>query len=391
MKAIRHLSVLLLVLMAAPLAAGETPVVSVFHFDNTSGREEDLWMSRALADGLGSRLAETDLRIVEREDLEAVLKEQRLALSGLTEESDALQLGKILNASQLIRGSYAVLDGRLRVSLKVVDTTLGEVLYSAVREGAVEDYFDIETALALALGDFYGFKPGKSRQSSSREALRLYYKGLLSLDREEYSAAAEDFKHALALDPSYQRPRESLEESYRFLKDFKRARYQREINELYRRLNTLLDRAAADPFVSWGDLLTAQALKGVDIGELSERAQKEPELTWGSTRAEVLWYAQTVMMEISSYAREYFDDQAEALRMEDGVIAVSVRARQEMADDPFLPELIYQELLAWFNRKDWDAMITLCESLMFGWPDYRMMWAIEDFYETALEEKDDPS
>jgi len=372
-------------------AAEPIPVISVFHFDNTSAREEDQWMSRAFADGLSSRLAGSELRIVEREDLESVLKEQKLVLSGLTDEKTALELGKILNATELIRGSYIVLDEKLRVTLKVVDTTLGEILFAVTREGSADDYFDVEASLAWALGEYYGFEPGESPESSSREALQLYYKGLLSLDREEYASAAEEFQSALTLDPTFQRPRDSLEDSYRFLKDFKRARYQREINLLYRRLGNLLKRAEADPFVSWGDLLTAKAMKGEDLTSLSELAQKQPEMTWGNTRAEVLWHAQTVMMEISDYAREYFNDSSEARRMEDGVIAISARARKEMPDDPFLPELIYQELLAWYYRENWENMVTICESLMFGWPDYRMMWAIEDFYETAVEQRDSSS
>jgi hypothetical protein len=86
---------------------GASPqVVTIFHFENTAGRAEDQWMSRAFADGLSSRLALSDLTLVEREDLESVLKEQKLGLSGMTDESTALELGKILNATQLIRGSY---------------------------------------------------------------------------------------------------------------------------------------------------------------------------------------------------------------------------------------------------------------------------------------------
>ena len=57
------------------------------------------------------------------------------------------------------------------------------------------------------------------------------------------------------------------------------------------------------------------------------------------------------MGEIADYATEYFDDPDEARRMYDGMIA-------------------------------------LCEALMYGWPEYRMMWAVEDFYLDALEEEE---
>jgi len=33
----------------------------------------------------------------------------------------------------------------------------------------------------------------------------------------------------------------------------------------------------------------------------------------------------------------------------------------------------------------WDRVKEQCEELMLDYPDYRMMWAVEDFYEDALE------
>ena len=371
---------------AGKAGAGAERVLTVFHFTNTTGSEEDQWMSRAFADGLNSRLSSAGLILVERVDLEEVLKQQKLSLSGLTDEGTALELGKILNATDLIRGSYLVLDGRLRGDLKVTDSETGEILFSFSRETSPDGYFNLEEAMAAALGGFYSVETGTKGVSESREALRLYYKGLLSLDSDAYDQAVQEFQASLEQDPLFQAPRESLEESYRFLRDFRRARYQREMNTHYRRLANLFDMASQEPFQSWGDRVTAIASAGGDVSELTERIKDEPELTWGSTRAEVLWHAQTVMLDIARYAVEYFEDGDEAFRMQEQVIAVSRSAVLDMPEDPFLPELIYQELLALYYRRDWTAVKELCETLMLGWPDFRMMWAVEDFYERSLEE-----
>ena len=364
----------------------EKTVISVLHFINTASEDESQWMSRAFSDGLTARLTSPELIIVEREDLEAVLKEQKLALSGLTDEQDALELGKILNVHQLIRGSYTLRNGILDVNCKVTDTESGEILFSLKKSAESEAYNDIEAALAADLAEFYGVPDTGKGISRSREALRLYYQGLLSLDLAEYEKAAADFREALILDPDFLRPRESLEDSYRFLKEFRKARYQRELNQLYRRLANLIAQAETEPFKSWGDLVTERVQRGADYSDLSKRLETEPELSWSSTKAQALWHAQTVMWEIASKAKEYFENSAEAFRMYEGMIAVSARSRIEMADDPFLPEIIYQELLAWRMLDDTPQVIELCEILMFGWPDYRMMWAVEDFYEDALED-----
>ena len=369
--------------------AQEQMVISILHFINSSSDEDSRWMSRAFADGLTSRLSSPALTIVEREDLEAVLREQKLGLSGLTDEEGSLELGKILNVRQLVRGSYTVRDGNLEVNCRITDTESGEILFSIMKRGEALAYHDLEAALAVELGEYYGIPATGDGISSSREALRLYYQGLLSLDLADYEKAASDFREALRLDPAFLRPRESLEDSYRFLKEFRKARYQRELNQLYRRLANLIRQAETVPFRSWGDLVTERAQRGEDYSDLTVRLESEPELSWSSTRAQALWHAQTVMWEIGSKAEEYFEDSGEAGRMYEGMIAVSAQARSELAEDPFLPEIIYQELLAWHMLDDNERVVDLCETLMYGWPDYRMMWAVENFYEDALEEVED--
>ncbi len=391
----RQIGVLFLLLSSAfavfSQESDEKPVVSILHFINTVQDDEHQWMARAFADGLTSRLNSPLLTIVEREDLEAVLREQKLGLSGLTDDQDALELGRILNVRQLVRGSYTVRNGTLEVNCRITDTESGEILFSMKKKAVSEAYQDLEAALAAGLGEYYGIPDISDGISSSREALRLYYEGLLSLDLAEYEQAAADFREALRQDPAFLRPRESLEESYRFLKEFRKARYQRELNQLYSRLANLLRQADTVPFKSWGDLVSERAREGRDYSDLTALLEKEPELGWSSSRAQALWHAQTVMWEIASKADEYFEDRKEVLRMYEGMISISVRARSELAEDPFLPEIIYQELLAWHMMGDRERKIDLCETLMFGWPDYRMMWAVEDFYENALEDQEDGS
>ena len=43
------------------------------------------------------------------------------------------------------------------------------------------------------------------------------------------------------------------------------------------------------------------------------------------------------------------------------------------------------ELFGMREREHWAELKAACERLMTEWPDYRMMWAIEEMYEKALE------
>ena len=361
-------------------------VISILFFDNLTENPDFQWMGRSLSDGLTVLLKNDFLILVEREHLEDVIEEQKLSLSGLTDESTALEIGKILNTSHLIRGSFVVRQGRVRATAKVTDTESGEILYSISSEKKTEQYFELERELAEGLALFYqiSLPEEEERETDSLDALNSYYEGLVLMDAEAYEAAADSFREAISRDPSYLKPRESLEESYRFLKDFRKARYQREINTLYNRLVSLLKRADTDPFVSYSDWVVKAMDDGMSGEDISAYTREHPEITWGNTRAETLWHAQNVMMEIAGYGVEYFEDEGEADRMYGQMIAVSQMAQAEMPEDPFLNELIYQELLAWRYRENWTRVLQVCEMLMLGWPDFRMMWAVEGFYEDAL-------
>ena len=60
-------------------------------------------------------------------------------------------------------------------------------------------------------------------------------------------------------------------------------------------------------------------------------------------------------------------------------------AEKRYPSDPFLPEVLYSELFGLRENSDWKSLKSACERLMTDYPDYRMMWAIEDMYEKALE------
>ncbi len=363
------------------------PVVSILHFENISGDRESGWMSRSLADGLTALLRNEALILVERENLEAVIEEQKFSLSGLTDEETTLEIGRLLNTTQLIGGGFLINNGVLRVTAKITDTTTGEILFSSSVEEGAGRYFEVEKALARQLAGYYGFVPHieDSHQTGSLTALNSYYRGLLYMDSDDYSNAAEAFQNALKEDPSFRDPGEGLEESYRFLKDFRKARYQREINGLYRRLDSLLDRAGAEPFVNYGDWVVQAMSEGKSSDEISAYTQSHPEITWGNSPVEVYWHAQNVMSDIAGNAKEYFDDTAQAAGMYRRMIGLSAVIQEEEPDDPFLPEIVYQELLAWHYLEEWAQVYRVCEQIMMTWPDYRMMWAVEDFYEQSLE------
>lgn len=113
----------------------------------------------------------------------------------------------------------------------------------------------------------------------------------------------------------------------------------------------------------------------------------DEDIAWhmGETPAILVWNMQSTMFDIADYSEEYFEDFETANLMYQKIAEAGINGREVFANDPFLPELIYQELLSYSYTYEYEEMKVTCEELMLNWPDYRMMWAIEDFYEEALE------
>jgi hypothetical protein len=66
--------------------------------------------------------------IVERQDLQSILKELELQLSGIVDEGQAARVGKLMGAEVLVTGTIYSKDGRYEIFLKLVRVETAEVL-----------------------------------------------------------------------------------------------------------------------------------------------------------------------------------------------------------------------------------------------------------------------
>src|SRR4030043_1238135 len=103
---------LICLLLPSPVRAKE--VISILYFDNTTRNKEYDWLSKGLADMLITDISNSNqIQVVERENLEKLMNEVKLALAGFTDEKQAAHVGRLLNASKLIYGSYIVMENRI--------------------------------------------------------------------------------------------------------------------------------------------------------------------------------------------------------------------------------------------------------------------------------------
>ncbi len=376
------------VISAAGLTA-EPLRISVLYFHNTAESEPLNWLEKGLADMLLTDLSlSKDIMGIEREQLEKIIAEQKFSLSGVTDDNQSIEIGKLLAAEILLTGSFVESGGLLRIDCKLLDTETGELRGAVKTEGSISGVFSLESEIAIGVFSALGFEIPEgleSSKSASVTAAESYYRGLDLFDMGEYDRAVEYYRQAALEDPQYEKPRAGLEESYKFLKDFRKMRYQREINKLLADAEILRSRLDTEPWLTYAEFIMNAYRSGTTDNEELTRQAEALGLFSGENPATCAWNLQNILQETADLSLEYFNDEELADYAYREIVSIARDARTRYKDDAFLPELIYQELLVTFYRDKWEESLVLCEELMLNYPEYRMMWAVEDFYESSLE------
>lgn len=397
--------VLVLAALAPTIAlAGSPATLSVLYFENRSPSrggdpaqsgdptEDHAWLSKGLADMLTTDLAATGgVRLVERERLELLLNEQELALSGLLDAANAPAIGAFLNAEALCYGFFMILENELRVDARVSSVQTGLVLAAASASGPLDQLNAIEHSLMLSLAAGLGLETVAAPVLVPTRALSSYYKGLDLMDKGRYADAVAFFGESVRAAPFFLKPGRSLEEAYKFLKDFRKQRYRREMNALAGDISALAERISAPVFYSFGDAIqNPKAFGFSDAAAVSDFYNKRPLVLNGETPVQAVWNLQNALSDLADKATEYFEDENLADRCREEILLWAKNTRKAYPDEPFLPEVLYQTAFVYREREHWAALRQLCEELMTLWPDFRMMWAVEGMYEDAIKRLENP-
>jgi tetratricopeptide (TPR) repeat protein len=132
--------ILLITLMPIPMRATqpnglpsenksmESTKSTVAIIDLVPGEDISNKMVVNLSDYLRIQLLHTQMfTVVTRENLEDVLKEQKLQMSGLTKE-DLIKVGQLLGAQKIFTGSIGKVGTSYLINLKMIDVSSGEIL-----------------------------------------------------------------------------------------------------------------------------------------------------------------------------------------------------------------------------------------------------------------------
>jgi TolB-like protein len=121
---------------------GKTPVypLAVISF-NERGREVAEMGSKVTDLMFANLIVEPKLYLVDRADLDKLLKEQELNLSGMVNPAQATQVGKLTGAKIIVTGSVLQVGDKLIVVAKIIGTETSRVLGASVK-GSIDDDLD---------------------------------------------------------------------------------------------------------------------------------------------------------------------------------------------------------------------------------------------------------
>lgn len=119
--------------IATKMSAKQKTTIAVIEFTDLQGRVTDF--GRFLAEELITRLYDTEkFKVIERQQLNKVIAEQKLSLTGVVDPASARQLGKLLGVDAIASGTYTDLSQSLKVNARLISTATGEIFAVASTE-----------------------------------------------------------------------------------------------------------------------------------------------------------------------------------------------------------------------------------------------------------------
>lgn len=208
-------------LTRAPAPAVAAATVAVADFEGGSipaDKKTDFW-GKALASFMIADLAASkNLRVVDREHLAAVLREQRLAATDLSDEATRLRVGKILGAKYFIFGTYTIVGDQAALTARMDAVETGQIVESKSTTGKEYGMRTLSEQLAAdflsPLDQVVAAQEVRSAPLSGgppASARRFFDRGLVYEQKSDYQGAIDLYTQALSVYPHYTEAREHLE------------------------------------------------------------------------------------------------------------------------------------------------------------------------------------
>jgi tetratricopeptide (TPR) repeat protein len=186
--------------------------VAVLGFKNLGGKAEESWISTALAEMLTTELgAGGELRTIPGESVARMKADLSIADSESLGNESLAKIYQSLGSNLVVLGSYLDLGGKIRVDLRVQDTSAGETIATVSQVGTEEQFFDLVKRTGESLRSQCGAgamtaeesAAARAAQPANTQSARLYAEGLTKLRQFDPLGARDLLTKAVAADPKH--------------------------------------------------------------------------------------------------------------------------------------------------------------------------------------------
>jgi TolB-like protein len=180
------------------------------------------WMRTGLADVVTADVVKfSDLSVLERSQLSAVLTEAKLAQLGVTEAKDLEELGKLTQAGTLLVGTVNLLpDGSAQVTVRLVDAESTTLLAVATGKTPMDKAVDEARQLAINVLSEVGFidpateAAARAAKGPSSQSVRDLEQARLLMSTKADEAKAL-YAKAMREDPAYAKQFKDLQAEFK--------------------------------------------------------------------------------------------------------------------------------------------------------------------------------
>jgi TolB-like protein len=156
----------------APAQADARPTVAIMFFNNNvftkDARDYD-GLSKGIADFLITEMAANpNIRLIERDQIQKLVDEQKLVAGGQVDRETAVRIGKLLGAQHMIFGGFmADPKGNFRIDARAVGVEQGVIEYSERVQDKSDNVMELIGALAGKLNSGMHLPPATMRSGDA--------------------------------------------------------------------------------------------------------------------------------------------------------------------------------------------------------------------------------
>ncbi len=105
-----------------PAAPGKKISIAVIEFKTLNKEAQKISLGNLVSETFTSSLVNSSaFKIIERDQLDKVIKEMEMNQTGFIETTDAVEIGKMLHADAIITGSVALLANEIQLNARIID------------------------------------------------------------------------------------------------------------------------------------------------------------------------------------------------------------------------------------------------------------------------------